>query len=132
MMFQKAILFNDYETAEKILDTGNVRTQKELGRQVKGFDNGLWAVNCRRIVYEANKYKFAQNRQLLDELLATRGTTLVEASPYDTIWGIGMTKDDEGATDRSKWKGKNWLGHILTLLRDDFENTFSGNGAEQV
>ena len=62
MMFQKAILFNDYETAEKILDTGNVRTQKELGRQVKGFDNGLWAVNCRRIVYEANKYKFAQNR----------------------------------------------------------------------
>ena len=94
MMFQKAILFNDYETAEKILDTGNVRTQKELGRQVKGFDNGLWAVNCRRIVYEANKYKFAQNRQLLDELLATRGTTLVEASPYDTIWGIGMTKDD--------------------------------------
>ena len=130
MMFQKAILFNDYKTAEKILDTRNVRTQKELGRQVKGFDNGLWAVNCRRIVY--NKYKFAQNRQLLDELLATRGTTLVEASPYDTIWGIGMTKDDDRATDRSKWKGKNWLGHILTLLRDDFENAFSGNGAEQV
>lgn len=74
------------------------------------LNNGLWAVNCRRIVYEANKYKFSQNRQLLDELLATRGTTLVEASPYDTIWGIGMTKDDEGATDRSKWKGKNWLG----------------------
>ena len=131
MMFQKAILFNDYETAEKILDTRNVRTQKELGRQVKGFDNGLWTVNCRRIVYEANKYKFSQNRQLLDELLATRGTTLVEASPYDTIWGIGLTKDDERATDRSKWKGKNWLGHILTLLRDDFENVFSGSAAQQ-
>ena len=129
MMFQKAILFNDYETAEKILDTRNVRTQKELGRQVKGFGNGLWTVNCRRIVYEANKYKFSQNRQLLDELLATRGTTLVEASPYDTIWGIGLTKDDERATDRSKWKGKNWLGHILTLLRDDFENVFSGSVA---
>ena len=41
-----------------------------------------------------------------------------------------MTKDDERATDRSKWKGKNWLGHILTLLRDDFENVFSGSDAE--
>ncbi len=119
MMFQKALLFDDKETAEKILNTRDVRKQKELGRQVKGFDDEIWKTNCLRIVYEANKYKFTQNEDLLLKLLSTQGQLLVEASPYDTIWGIGLSADDPRAQDKAQWLGTNWLGYVLTQLRDD-------------
>lgn len=121
MMLMKALLHNDIESAEKIMATSDVRKQKEFGRQVKNFNNNLWFANCRRLVYEANKYKFTQNYHLLSALLDTGNQYLVEASPYDTIWGIGLAADDPRAHDSKQWLGKNWLGEILTLLREDIK-----------
>lgn len=119
MMYNKALLFDDTEIAGKILQTTNPGKQKALGRKVKNFNQKVWEENCKNIVYQGNYAKFTQNEQLLLRLLKTEGTTIVEASPVDTIWGIGLAEDDPRAKDRSKWRGKNWLGEVLTSLREN-------------
>ncbi|MFD0681928.1 MULTISPECIES: NADAR family protein [unclassified Paenibacillus] len=95
------------------------RQQKALGRAVKNFDRVVWESKCREYVYLANKAKFLQNDDILRELLKTVGTTIVEASPDDNIWGIGLSAEDPMAQNRSIWKGTNWLGEVLTSLRDE-------------
>lgn len=117
MMYCKAMLFVDFEIAEKILAQDDPRKIKELGRQVRRFNEDTWYVFRWRFVYAGNKYKFTQSEVLKETLFATQGTTIVEASPYDNIWGIGLKEDDPKAQQRSTWKGKNLLGEILTELR---------------
>ena len=117
MMYCKAMLFIDLEMAQEILKTANPRKIKELGRQVRRFNEDTWYVYRWRFVYQGNKYKFTQNEELKKALFSTQGTTLVEASPYDKIWGIGLSKDNPKAQLRSTWDGKNLLGEILTELR---------------
>ncbi|WP_427052657.1 NADAR family protein [Paenibacillus sp. TC-CSREp1] len=119
MMHQKALLFGDQKIAEQIMSTNSASVQKKLGRQVKGFDQTVWEAECQRIVYEGNQAKFTQNEELLAALLATRGTTLVEASPDDRIWGVGLAEDNPRIRNRSTWRGTNWLGEILTRLREE-------------
>jgi ribA/ribD-fused uncharacterized protein len=72
------------------------------------------------VVYQGSKAKFSQNSSLKKELLATKGYTLVESSPYDNIWGIGLKEGDPRTLDRSTWQGTNWLGEVLTNLREEF------------
>lgn len=119
MMAQKAILFNDQETLDRIMQARSPKQQKALGRQVKNFDNKLWERKARIIVYNGNYLRFSQNKESMKMLMETKGT-LVEASPYDKIWGIGLSADDPDAKNVTKWRGKNWLGKVLTLLREDF------------
>lgn len=118
MMYHKALLFGDTTVASQILNTRLPRDIKELGRQVKGFDERVWTSNRENIVYHGNRYKFLQHPLLLAALKKTRGTTLVEASPHDTIWGIGLRDTDPRAQSRTTWKGLNLLGKTLTRLRD--------------
>ncbi len=122
MMYGKAMLFGDKETAADILKEKVPREQKKLGRLVKNFNKKIWEENCKQIVYEGNKGKFTQNPKLLKRLMDTSGTTLVEASPFDNIWGIKLSADDPRSNHRSTWQGTNWLGEVLTKLRDDLEN----------
>lgn len=125
MMHGKAILFNDNEVAEKIMMTKDVREQKSLGRKVKNFDLKIWNQNALDIVYKGNKAKFEQNSEYLNLLLSTKGKTIAEASPHDNVWGIGLTSDNEDSENVLKWKGTNWLGIVLTELRQNImENTF--------
>ncbi len=119
MMACKARHFGDVETFSKIMKTDNPREQKKLGRQVKGFSVNIWSKVACQYVYEGNVAKFIQNPEARRKLFETVGTTLVEASPKDIIWGIGLGSDDPDALDRSKWKGLNWLGETLTKVRDD-------------
>jgi ribA/ribD-fused uncharacterized protein len=119
MMYGKAMLFGDEEIAQKVLTVKHPRDQKALGRQVKNFIPEVWEREAKNIVYKANYAKFTQNENLKKFLLDTKGTTLVEASPTDVIWGIGMDENDPKRFDRSKWKGTNWLGEVLTQLRED-------------
>jgi hypothetical protein len=118
MMAEKARLFGDEETLERILAAREPRDQKALGRRVRGFDTERWNAVARDIVYRGNRAKFTTHRDLLALLLETEGTTLVEASPLDTIWGIGLAADDPDALDRNAWRGTNWLGEVLSRLRD--------------
>ena len=119
MMHGKALLFGDAETAVKILAADHPRQHKALGRKVKPFDDAVWKRERVQIVRTGNHAKFTQNPALLEQLLATAGTTLVEASPYDKIWGIGLAATDPRAQDPAQWRGQNLLGKILTELRDE-------------
>jgi len=121
MMYQKAILFGDSETAEDILSAEQPREQKDLGRKVKNFDSKVWDSKAKEIVFDGCKLKFSQNPAMKKVLMETKGTLLVEASPYDRIWGIGLGEDDPAIHDPSNWNGLNWLGEVLTELREYFE-----------
>ena len=119
MMFGKAQLFGDVEVAQEILAADHPRTHKALGRKVRGFDDARWRREREGIVHAGNRAKFGQSPELRAALLATAGTTLVEASPYDRIWGIGLAATDPRAQDPTQWRGQNLLGQILTRLRDE-------------
>jgi len=117
MMYHKAMIFLDREIAQQIMQTEDVRRIKDLGRQVKNYDEYVWKYFRSKVVYEGNKAKFTQNEELKQALFATKGTSLVEASPNDTLWGIGLTEEDPRALRRETWLGKNLLGEILTQIR---------------
>jgi hypothetical protein len=123
MMAEKARLFNDQETLVKIMAAKHPREQKDLGREVKNFNEDIWNVQAKKIVFKGNYVKFIQHKTLQSLLIATEGTTLVEASPYDTIWGIGLSENDPKALDRATWLGTNWLGEVLTQVRDNILGT---------
>ena len=119
MMHGKALLFGDAAVAAEILAADHPKVHKALGRKVHGFDGAIWEREREGIVLAGNRAKFTQNAPLLELLLATAGTTLVEASPFDRIWGVGLAASSPLIHDRSKWRGKNLLGKVLTRLRDE-------------
>jgi hypothetical protein len=119
MMAKKAELFGDAESQRKILNSFNPGEAKKLGRNVHGFDESIWIANRFQIVIEANKAKFSQNANLLDFLKATGERVLVEASPVDRIWGIGLAADNPDAEDPNKWRGLNLLGFALMQVREE-------------
>lgn len=119
MMYKKAELFNDAYVQNAVMNSNDPREQKKLGREIKGFDKDKWDAVCKQYVYDANYSKFVQNDNLYNILMQTLGTTLVEASPEDKIWGIGLHKSDERALNRVTWEGTNWLGEIITKVRED-------------
>ena len=118
MMAQKALLFRDKDTFEKIMAEYNPVKIKKLGREVKGFDSDLWGKVKYDVILAGNYLKFTQNRALGLYLLDTRDRVLVEASPYDTVYGIGMSADDKDACCPRLWKGENLLGFALMAVRD--------------
>ena len=122
MMYKKALMFHDYEVASDIMKTTSPKEQKALGRKVKNFNKFRWEEYCREIVYDANVAKFTQNDDMRAELMATEGTSLVEASPKDVIWGIGLSEKDPLAQNRDTWKGKNWLGEAIEQVREDIKD----------
>ncbi len=119
MMYGKAQLFGDAEMAARILEARTPKEHKALGRKVRGFEGAVWERERERIVYEGNHAKFTQNEPLRAALLATKGTLLVEASPLDRIWGVGLSEEDPRIQDPAQWRGQNLLGKVLTRLRED-------------
>ena len=124
MMASKACLFNDEETLDHILKSSDPKEIKALGRQVKNFDKEAWDEAKYLIVLNGNYRKFTQNPALRDYLLSTGNRFLVEASPYDRIWGIGLAADDPRAMDSSQWQGENLLGFALMEVRDDIRRAY--------
>jgi ribA/ribD-fused uncharacterized protein len=122
MMAKKALLFNDQESYKMIMYADNPKDQKAFGRRVKGFDAYKWNQVCREYVYEANLAKFRQHEDLKKQLLDTEDKLLIEASPYDTIWGIGMHENDNGVENPKNWKGTNWLGEALDRVKETIVN----------
>ncbi|KAL7576419.1 hypothetical protein ACA910_018223 [Epithemia clementina (nom. ined.)] len=120
MMHGKALLFKEMEVAKEIMQTGSPRKMKSLGRKVNGFDDKVWAEHRRNIVYRNSVAKYTQNEHLRQALLDTGARTiLVEASPLDRIWGIGLDEAQARETPPSQWKGLNLLGQILTQVRNE-------------
>ena len=116
-MWEKAKLFGDEETAEKILNTSDPKTAKELGRQVKNFDGELWQKYSYNIMVAVNHSKYSQNEVLKRTLLSTGDKIIVEASPVDNIWGIGIHWRNNDCLDEANWTGLNLLGKALIDVR---------------
>jgi ribA/ribD-fused uncharacterized protein len=117
MMAEKARLFGDEQTRSSILATSKPGAAKALGRTVRGFDEMLWETHRFDIVVKASAAKFAQNAELLTYLLETGDKVLVEASPVDRVWGIGLAADDPRAILPHEWQGLNLLGFALMRAR---------------
>ncbi len=119
MMHQKALTFGDTEIAKLIMEETNPRLQKKFGRMISNFDKSVWDKCCVSIVYKGNYAKFTQNKELKESLLLTDKRILVEASPVDNIWGIGMAENDKGVENPLNWKGLNLLGQALNLVKQE-------------
>lgn len=117
MMHQKALTFRDDEHAKAIMKAAKPFTQKKLGRKVRNFDPKVWSDKSVNVVKKGNIAKFSQNSHLKKKLLDTYPKILVEASPRDRIWGIGLASSNKLAWDKSTWRGKNLLGYALTDVR---------------
>ncbi len=118
MMEAKARLFGDEDTARAVLRAANPGAAKALGRTVRGFDEATWERERFGIVVAANRAKFAQNAALAEFLRKTGRKVLVEASPVDRVWGIGLAAADPAAADPERWQGLNLLGFALMAVRD--------------
>jgi len=121
MMHQKALLFGDENIAEQILHEELPAAQKSLGKKVKGFDRTKWDKHCFSIVYKGNYAKFTQNEDLKNQLLNTDDKIIVEASPYDFIWGIAKGENDEDIEDPANWLGLNLLGFAIMTVREQIK-----------
>lgn len=117
MMYRKARLFDDSDAAEKVMQADTPGEAKKIGRTVKGFRQEEWDKHCIEIVIQGNISKFGQNKEILRYLLATKNKVLVEASPCNKMWGIGLGCHATGIGNPSAWKGKNLLGFALMDAR---------------
>jgi len=122
MMYSKAIFFDDKKIADQIMQSTSPRDQKKMGRQVKNFDESNWNQVAKSFVYVGNMAKFSQNPNLLEILMKTGDTILVEASPYDRIWGIGLDEVEAKTLPPEQWRGTNFLGLVLTQVKNDIKN----------
>jgi ribA/ribD-fused uncharacterized protein len=118
MMAGKARLFGDEEAAARVVAARSPGEAKKLGRQVRGFREDVWVRHRAALVVEGNVAKFGQEPGLGGFLLGTGSRVLVEASPLDRIWGIGLAADDERAADPEQWRGLNLLGFALMEARE--------------
>nr|WP_309958070.1 NADAR family protein [Variovorax sp. 3319] len=119
MMAGKARLFDDAATCERILAARTPGEAKKLGREIRSFDEAVWSGARFDLVTRGNVAKFTQNPALGAFLLGTGDKVLVEASPLDTIWGIGLAAMDPVARDPREWQGLNLLGYALMAARDE-------------
>jgi len=122
MMMGKAALFNDNNMINNIYNTTSPKLIKELGRKVLNFNKETWDAYCCDIVKIANYLKFKQNDELNFNIKNTKTSILVEASPYDKIWGVGIGPKDKRIKNIALWNGTNYLGECLMFVRNILMN----------
>lgn len=126
-MFAKASFFGDGQAMEKILNEKTASGCQKLGRTVRGYDEDAWEKTRYGVMLALLDEKFSQNRGLLRLLLRPEfdGLKFAEANPDDSVWSIGLSADDPGVCDESRWRGRNLLGKALGKIRE--WHTITGN-----
>jgi ribA/ribD-fused uncharacterized protein len=119
MMAVKAEFFKDYVIAERIMNSSDPKKQKALGRMVSGYSDERWNPVARDLTYPGIFAKFDQNEGIKKALLGTGNKIIVEASPLDKKWGVGLAHNDMRIFDQTQWLGTNWLGELLMRARND-------------
>jgi len=118
MMAEKARLFKDDYALKQIMKTNDPAVQKKWGKKVKNFDREEWEKIAKEVVFKANYAKFTQHKGLKEKLLSTGDKVIVEASPWDCIWGVGLRAYDRRILDPENWRGTNWLGEVIMKVRE--------------
>ena len=118
--YKKAEFFRDTVKMKMIISAQTPALQKKLGSSIRPFDKKEWSTVSRQHMFNGCCGKFAQNPSMASKLKSTVGWTLVEASPSDLIWGIGMSRFDLASSNRMNWKGQNLLGQVLMEIRDNY------------
>lgn len=118
MMYHKALVFEDEDAAKAVLNEKDPRNQKTIGRTIKNYNDEKWDKVKFDIVMQNNIFKFFQNPGWKELLIYTDGYELVEASPYDKIWGVGLGEDNPLIYDKNNWQGENLLGKAIDKARD--------------
>jgi len=131
MSWRKTTLFGDHAAALQILEAPHPHAAKALGGRVTGFDQQVWDEHRIPIVVAGNLAKFRQHPPLGAFLVNTGQRILVEASPVDRIWGIGLSADDDGADDPARWRGLNLLGFALMDIRQMLSVQNGSQGAQR-
>ena len=121
MMAQKARLFGDVTLANQIVQCRHPRDAKQLGRAVRKFNNDIWNKHKFAYVVDGNIAKFQQNPSLKKFLLSTGNKVIVESSPVDSIWGVGLHMTNPDINNPTKWKGENLLGFALMEVREQLK-----------
>lgn len=132
MMYHKAKIFKDSEMMDKISKSFNNNMIKDYGRQVKNYDNKIWVEYREDVVTLGTYYKFTQDKFLNEIIIEDKDYILVEASPYDKIWGIGMSEEDINISIKSKWDGLNLLGKCIMKARNLIINKYNIKELENI
>lgn len=132
MMAAKAAVFGDIVSFERIMESTNPKEQKAIGRRVVPFYPKVWSAVSRSIVTQINVQKFEQNPELMRILMSTGDKCIVEASPFDKIWGIGLGENNPLADDPVNWRGSNLLGRCLNDVRAYFRHKERANEANKI
>lgn len=117
-MYHKAILMGDTEIAGRIMGTKTPQVAKKLGREVRNFDEDKWQAAREPIVRKGLMLKTMQHVGVKDVLFSTVGQVLAEASPYDKVWGIGLSATDRRSQDQNEWRGQNLMGKLWMQVRE--------------
>jgi len=123
-MASKALFFGDSAAFRKILDAFDAREAKAIGRTVNNFDAIAWDEVSYEAMFSACVAKFANNIIIREKLIETGDLILVEASPLDCIWGVGLHEDDDLILNEKNWKGENRLGKVLMEVRSFMKESF--------
>lgn len=123
LMAEKARTFGDEETLGKIWKTSDPKEVKKLGRSVKGYVDDIWVARRKDVALKANTEKFQTIPYLRKFLYETRDSILVEASPYDNVWGIGWAEDKAPMVPEERW-GQNLLGQVLMEVRAHLKDPY--------
>ncbi|MCQ2245068.1 MAG: NADAR family protein, partial [Bacteroidaceae bacterium] len=121
MMAQKALIFRDFETFNKVMNSKDPVEMKHLGREVKNFDAEKWDGVKMKVVKRAVMAKFSQNWDLRELLLQTGDRLIAESNPMDRIWGIGICKSDKDVMNKMDEWGENLLGKIMMEVREELK-----------
>lgn len=126
MMLHKLLLMNGNNHSDpmvdKILEAVTTKEVKALGRKIKNWDEKKWNAEKFNIVVQGNLLKFSQDEELKEYLLSTGDKILVEASPFDPNWGIGLDSHAPNVDNPNTWKGDNLLGYALMEVRDKLKD----------
>ncbi len=125
MMAEKAQLFEDDDIEEEIMAVTTPKKMKDLGQKVRNFNQQVWDKCKYSIVLAGNYYKFTQDKEMMNFLLSTGNKVLVEASPLDKIWGIGLSEEHPDVQNPNLWKGQNLLGFALMEVRDEIKRVYA-------
>lgn len=123
LMHQKALAFGDSKSANRVLQSPNPAHAKSVGRAATGYDDAFWSSIRRSVATYGNLAKFTQHPALGRILLSTGDAVLVEASPRDRVWGVGLAFGDPRLSDPEQWRGLNLLGQALMAVRDELRRS---------